>query len=307
MTARSTPRPLVLQPRLPAPALSPQRPAGPGHRATRALRLAAQAALALACLSTPAAPLGRLVPGCEFYSTQQWATPHGQCEVPSRALGGGVIRWTIVPGRVSSVTERPNAHGAHGFEVEGLGHAKGIQVIGWSPREPVVGEAVPILVRSIYFMNLLKDETEPEVLGFEWRQHFRRLAEEPLPRLPDAVRRCEFIPDKHFDPRRNCILPEGASGLGWTFIWDAIGTVVEAPTQAETTRAYKFKAVCDGVVLDGVSWRRPRLGAGVIFIVSRTHFAGELPPRPRMPSREELRRLGAEAKRSLSFHCAEGP
>jgi len=279
------------------------------RRAARAPRLAAAVALALACLApaAAAAPLGRLVPGCEFYSTQQWATPHGQCEVPSRALGGGVIRWARFSGRVVDVAVRPNSHGAHGFEVEGLGHAKGIQVIGWSLRRPVVGEMVPILVRSIYFMNLLAGEAESVVLGFEWRQHFRPLAEEPLPRLPEAVRKCEFIPDTHFDPRRNCILPEGASGLGWTFVWDVTGTVIEAPTEAETTRLYRFKALCDGVVLDGVSWRRPRLGAGAIFIVSRTHFAGELPPQPRMPSREELRRLGAEANRSLSFHCAEGP
>lgn len=290
------------------PATASTRVGPQARRAARAPRLAAAVALALACLSPApaAAALGRLVPGCEFYSTQQWASPHGQCEVPSLASGGGVIRWARFSGRVVNVTVRPNSHGAHGFRVEGLGHAKGIQVIGWSPRRPVVGEAVPILVRSIYFMNMLAGEAENVVLGFEWRQHFRRLADEPLPQLPEAVRSCEFIPDKHFDPRRNCILPEGASGLGWTFDWEVTGTVIEAPTEAETTRLYRFKALCDGVVLDGVSWRRPRLGAGAIFIVSRTHFAGELPPQPRMPSREELRRLEAEAKRSLSFHCAEG-
>jgi len=291
---------------VPPAKLLPKAPSGAGRRfAAQALRLAVPAVLALTGLAPAAAPLGRLVPGCEFYSTQQTTSPHAQCEVPSRALSGGVIRWASLVGRVETFTVRPNSHGAHGYIVGGLGRAKGITVIGWSARPPVVGEVVPILIRSIYFMNLLAGEEEAEVLGFEWRQLFRRLTDEPLPKLPEVVGKCEFIPDKRFDPRRNCLLPEGGSGLGWTHVWDATGTVVEAPTEAETTRAYKFKAVCDGVVLDGVSWRRPRLGAGAIFIVSRTHFASELPPRPRMPSREELGRLAAEEKRSSNFDCDE--
>jgi len=288
-----------------------------GRRAPASRRvLRAWTLAALALIAVPAQSIGLdpptqgpwLTPGCKIYSTRQWRTPQAQCEVPTRAVTGGVIRWDVVIGRVEDFSPTPDRHGAWVYWIEGLGNARALQLEGRSLRRPMRGELVPIRRRSIYYLGMLKIEEELPGLARELRL---ALLAQSIPahtvKVPKAVVECEFNFDKTFDPRRNCILPEGASGLGWTFVWDVTGTVIEAPTEAETTRLYRFKALCDGVVLDGVSWRRPRLGAGAIFIVSRTHFAGELPPQPRMPSREELRRLGAEANRSLSFHCAEGP
>ena len=222
-----------------------------------------------------------LTPGCKIYSTRHWRTPRDQCEVPTRANSGGVIRWFDIAGRVLESSPTPDRHGAYAFWIEGLGNARGVQLEGRALRRPRPGEMAPILRRTIYYLSMLEDEQNQPGLARELRLALLR-ASIPASQVevPETVRECEFVFDKTFDPRRNCVLPDGVVGLELGIEFAIVGRVVEAPTAAIHNGLYSFKAQCEGVVLTGVAQRRPRVGDRAVFIVNRSYFPGQLEHAP---------------------------
>ena len=246
-----------------------------------ALALALAWAPALSSGLAPPAAGPWLTPGCEIYSTRHGRTPKAQCEVPTRANSGGVIRWFQVVGRVLESSPTPDRHGAYAFWIEGLGNARGVQLEGRALRRPRPGEVVPIRRRTIYYLSMLEDEQNQPGLARELRVALLR-ASIPASQVevPETVSECEFVFDKTFDPRRNCILPDGVVGLELGIEFAIVGRVVEAPTAAIQTGLYSFKAQCEGVVLTGVAQRRPRVGDRAVFIINRSYFPAQLEHAP---------------------------
>ena len=288
----------------------------PGRRAPASRRvLRAWTLAALALVGAPAQSIGLdpppqgpwLTPGCKIYSTRQWRTPLAQCEVPTRAVTGGVIRWDVVIGRVEDFSPTPDRHGAWVYWIEGLGNARALQLEGRSLRRPMRGELVPIRRRSIYYLGMLKIEEELPGLARELRL---ALLAQSIPahtvKVPKAVVECEFNFDKTFDPRRNCILPDDVVGLEQSIELATAGRVVEAPTSPIDEGLYSFKAACEGVVLRGVAQRRPRVGEEAVFVVSRSYFPGRLAHIPFVLS-EVGKRYLAEGKRRGLAECMEEP
>lgn len=280
------------------------------HRALRAWALAALGVIAVPAQSVGLPPPTQgpwLTPGCKIYSTRHWRTPKAQCEVPTRAVTGGVIRWDEVVGRVMDVAPEPDRHGAWVYWIEGLGNARALQLEGHALRRPIRGELVPIRRRSIFFLGMLKAEEELPGLARELR--LALLSQSILAdtvQVPQAVIECEFNFDKAFDPRRNCILPDDVVGLEQSIELATAGRVVEAPTAPIDEGLYSFKAACEGVVLRGVSHRRPRVGEEAVFIVSRSYFPGRLAHIPFVLS-EAGKRYLAEGKRRGLAECMEEP
>lgn len=272
-----------------------------------ALALALAWAPALSSGLAPPAAGPWLTPGCEIYSTRHGRTPKAQCEVPTRANSGGVIRWFQVVGRVLESSPTPDRHGAYAFWIEGLGNARGVQLEGRALRRPRPGEVVPIRRRTIYYLSMLEDEQNQPGLARELRVALLR-ASIPASQVeaPETVSECEFVFDKTFDPRRNCILPDDVVGLEQSIELATAGRVVEAPTSPIDEGLYSFKAACEGVVLRGVAQRRPRVGEEAVFVVSRSYFPGRLAHIPFVLS-EVGKRYLAEGKRRGLAECMEEP